>query len=144
MYVEYDSNNSGGRWWLKDSDWEALEKAGWKVAWAKLGFKYKKGNFLRDKDGTPKLFPIEECTETKTWVTKDKEGNYRYLGAIARCAYRVGLSLMDAAAEFDRVTSQCSTDAGCPCCGQPHNFTEYDDKGIAVASGPKISYECHW
>lgn len=32
-YVEYDHNNSGGRWWLTDKDWEALEKAGWKVDW---------------------------------------------------------------------------------------------------------------
>jgi hypothetical protein len=37
MKIEYDSNNSGGSWWLKDSDWEALEKAGWKVKWKKNG-----------------------------------------------------------------------------------------------------------
>ena len=32
-YVEYDSNNSGGNWWLDDNDWKALEAAGWKVDW---------------------------------------------------------------------------------------------------------------
>lgn len=29
--VEYDSNNSGGRWWLSSKDWKALEEAGWKI-----------------------------------------------------------------------------------------------------------------
>lgn len=34
MYdVTYFSNNSGGHWWLSDSDWKALENAGWKVNW---------------------------------------------------------------------------------------------------------------
>lgn len=33
MKVTYDSNNSGGHWWLKDDDWKALEKAGWVVHW---------------------------------------------------------------------------------------------------------------
>lgn len=40
MYVEYDSNNSGGSWWLKDSHWRALEAAGWKVQWAHLEKKF--------------------------------------------------------------------------------------------------------
>lgn len=25
-------------------------------------------------------------------------------------------------------TGKTATDAGCPCCGIPHNFKEYDDK----------------
>lgn len=33
MRVEYSSNNSGGSWWLRDTDWFALEKGGWKVEW---------------------------------------------------------------------------------------------------------------
>lgn len=32
--LSYGSNNSGGRWWLKDKDWEALEDAGWTVHWS--------------------------------------------------------------------------------------------------------------
>jgi hypothetical protein len=31
--LEYDSNNSGGRWWLGDQDWKNLEDAGWTVHW---------------------------------------------------------------------------------------------------------------
>lgn len=33
--LKYSSNNSGGRWWLTDEDWYALERQGWKVHWEK-------------------------------------------------------------------------------------------------------------
>jgi hypothetical protein len=36
--VEYSSNNSGGYWWLKDKDWQALEDAGWYVHWGRDQF----------------------------------------------------------------------------------------------------------
>lgn len=43
----YSSNNSGGRWWLKDKDWKALERNGWKVEWAKKGgFMVQNGRYL--------------------------------------------------------------------------------------------------
>lgn len=29
----YESNNSGGEWWLTDEDWKNLEKGGWEVEW---------------------------------------------------------------------------------------------------------------
>lgn len=116
MKVEYSSNNSGGRWWLKDEDWLALEKAGWVVNWARNN----KYEFAR------------------------ADANGRWLGALATSATRHGLSLSDAVAEFERVTKARSTDAGCPCCGQPHFFTEYDDSGKHVDSGPDISYEARW
>ena len=29
----YNSNNSGGRWWLNDEQWENLEDNGWVVHW---------------------------------------------------------------------------------------------------------------
>jgi len=31
--VEYQSNNSGGGWWLTDENWKALEDEGWAVDW---------------------------------------------------------------------------------------------------------------
>jgi len=31
MVIKYDSNNSGGTWWIEDKHWRALEKAGWHV-----------------------------------------------------------------------------------------------------------------
>ena len=114
MKVEYNSNNSGGEWWLKDEDWLALEEAGWKVDWVRGH-----GTRQADEDG-------------------------RWLGALATSATREGLSLEEAVAEWERVTGECSTDAGCQCCGQPHNFTLYDDDGQYLDSGPHLSYGCHW
>jgi hypothetical protein len=35
VYTEYDSNNSGGDWWLTDENWQALEEADWKVRWVR-------------------------------------------------------------------------------------------------------------
>ena len=113
MYTEYESNNSGGDWWLSDDDWRALEAAGWVVDW-------------RNKS----MSPLVE--------------NGRWLGALATSARRDGLSLRDAVEEREQITGKLSTDAGCPCCGPPHSFTEYDDEGRYVASGPETSYIASW
>jgi hypothetical protein len=98
MRVEYNSNNSGGEWWLKDEDWLALEAAGWKVDW---------------------------CRDDVSPGIRDE----RFLGALATSATREGLSLEEAVAEWERVTGEFSEETGCPCCGQPHNFSLYDDDG---------------
>lgn len=116
MYVEYSSNNSGGSWWLSDEDWLALEAAGWEVAWCRN----RNGEFFKPGD------------------------DGRWLGALATSATRKGLPLREAADEWERITGQSATDAGCPCCGQPHSFTEYTDAGDYVASGPSSSYEANW
>lgn len=115
-YVEYSHNNSGGRWWLTDADWKALEAAGWKVAW----YKDQDRKFLRpDPDG-------------------------RWLGALASEARKDDASsLKEAVAEWERVTGKSSTDAGCACCGQPHSFTFYVD-GEWTASGPTAEYVASW
>jgi len=102
MKVKYSSNNSGGGWWLDDDDWRNLEAAGWSVKWVK------------DDD---------------IGVSGDPP---RFIGALARGASREGLSLQDAVAEWERVTGESSTDAGCPCCGPPHSFTLSDDDGKIV------------
>lgn len=117
MRVEYISNNSGGDWWLKDEDWKALESAGWKVDW------------IANQEGMAFCQP-------------DKEG--RWLGALAKRAVREGLNLREAAREWELVTGARATDAGCACCGQPHNFTEYDDDDNEVASGPNTEYSARW
>lgn len=146
MYVEYSSNNSGGSWWLDDDDWLALEKAGWKVVWANLDFLYSdKGGYIYDSDGTPKLVPVGQGNSRFESIGKrEVNGEWRYMGQLATTAYRVGLSLREAAEEWEQVTKGTATDAGCPCCGQPHNFTEYDDNGDYVASGPDTCYSAAW
>jgi len=112
-YVEYYSNNSGGRWWLSDADWLALEAAGWKVNWHK--------------------------DEEHRLLKAGADG--RWLGALAGSATKMGASsLKEAADEWERVTGKSATDAGCPCCGQPHRFTLYVD-GKWADSGPDVTYE---
>lgn len=114
-YVDYDSNNSGGGWWLTDEDWLALEAAGWFVDW------------------------IKDSEHHQRFGRAD-----RWLGALAKSARRKGLSLRDAVAEWERVTGKSSTDAGCPCCGAPHSFTEYDADGKYIASGPTTEHVASW
>lgn len=116
MYVDYYSNNSGGDWWLDDKDWLALEKAGWEVDWIK---NRKDGRSAPDENG-------------------------RWLGTLATSATRCGLRLREAMEEWECLTGQSSTEAGCPCCGPPHYFTEYTDEDKYVASGPSVSYEVRW
>lgn len=147
MYVEYNSNNSGGHWWLTDDDWKALEKAGWIVEWASLEPLYgAKGRYQRTEGGLPKLVPVGQGNSelNRSFVDKDKDGKYRYLGALAKRAYRLDLSLREAVKEWERATGQCSTDAGCACCGAPHHFVEYDDEGKYVKSGPDTEYVASW
>ena len=112
-YVEYRSNNSGGSWWLKDKDWKALEKAGWEVKWIANDPFYKKWGGTEDG---------------------------RWLGGLAKEATLRGVKLPEAVESFERATGACATDVGCPCCGNPHNFTEYDAAGKYLASGPETSY----
>lgn len=149
MRVKYDSNNSGGHWWLEDKDWEALEKAGWEVEW---GQKYFCHSTYRMPEEKQPDYLTELCPDGKSCKGHRQYQSYaealaadaRWLGSLARAAHREGLSMREAAEEWERVTGKSATDAGCPCCGQPHNFTEYDDDGKYVASGPSTSYEASW
>lgn len=116
MRVEYSSNNSGGGWWLKDEDWLALEKAGRIVQW---------------------------CKDDKDHICVRPDG--RFLGALATEATKPNCSsLREAVEEWEKITGACATDAGCPCCGQPHRFGLYDDTGKCVESGPETEYTAHF
>jgi hypothetical protein len=149
-YVEYESNNSGGSWWLNDDDWKALEKAGWVVAWRYLTPMYdEKGSYIRDERGIPKLIHVKDAPPPKWklgfYDESGETGEYRWLGALATSAYKPDCSDIRAAAdEWERITGKSATDAGCPCCGQPHSFTAYDDAGKYVNSGPSTHYEATW
>lgn len=102
MLINYSSNNSGGSWWLKDEDWLALEKAGWKVEWHK---------------NNP--VPI---------MANPKEPD-RWLGALATNASKEFATVREALGEFERITGQDVADEGCNCCGAPHCFNWEDEKG---------------
>jgi len=97
--VTYDSNNSGGGWWLDEKDWDALEANGWKVHWGNRSSKdLKKGE--------------------ETW-----------LGALAVKASKEFPSVRDAIIEFEELTGEKATDEGCNCCGPPHTFEWTDENG---------------
>ena len=102
--VSYDSNNSGGSWWLKDKDWFALEKVGWTVEWKK------------DQKG-----PI---------FGTDPDG--RWLGALATSAYKTFETLQEGIDEWEDITGQCASDEGCECCGEPHNFSGETSDGKSI------------
>lgn len=111
--IEYASNNSGGEWWLSDDQWKALEEGGWVVEW----FAHETGEYPRGE---------------------------RWLGALASSAHKENVSSMkEAVEEWERLTGAYSTDAGCACCGPPHNFTFISDSG-ECEYGPSISYEARW
>lgn len=105
--VAYDSNNSGGRWWLADKDWYALEGAGWKVSWVKDI--PSRATFLSEEDG-------------------------RWLGALATSASKEFkardeyIAKKYAIIEWEDITGEHAYDSGCNCCGQPHNFYVNDIK----------------
>lgn len=91
MKVKYQSNNSGGDWWLSDKNWHDLEKGGWVVDWKK-----------DEKTGDPK----------------------RWLGALATKATKEAESVEAAREDWERITGMDSWAFGCPCCGEPHYFSE--------------------
>lgn len=95
MRVEYSSNNSGGGWWLSDEDWQALEDAGWNVAWAK------------------------DDPHQNKW----SDGTGRWLGALATRASIETTSMTDAIRSWEAATGHRASALGCSCCGPPHSFS---------------------
>lgn len=106
--VKYDSNNSGGRWWLSDEDWNKLVEAGWNVHWVKP-----------DKHGYSRPFSAYDNPLAPCVFHGD---DARWLGGLAMSAAKRFDDINDAIAEFELVTGQDAGDVGCNCCGPPHNF----------------------
>lgn len=121
MLIEYSANNSGGSWWLKDEDWLALEKAGWKVGWADQENEYDRhGKRVLGTDGLP-VFAVKKTP----FIDRDRKADSRarWLGAIAMYAYKHFDTVKEALQEFERVTGANVMDEGCNCCGAPHSFS---------------------
>lgn len=100
MIVIYDSNNSGGGWWLSDADWVALHDAGWQL----------------------------DNHHNGTWSIDPRADGNRYLGALA-CTARKDFPTDDpyeaerlAIVEWRSIVNQDPDEEGCACCGQPHSF----------------------
>jgi hypothetical protein len=123
--VEYNSNNSGGSWWLKDRDWKALEKAGWFVNWGGVYFCHADHSWTRAPAGKPEpCAPDADCPGHRRYDSAAAvPENDRWLGALAKDAWKDFDSPADAVREFERVTRQSASDEGCNCCGAPHSFS---------------------
>jgi hypothetical protein len=95
MKIEYSSNNSGGRWWLSDDNWKALEASGWKVAWCK----------------------DEKPIKIGEYTMKNADENGRWIGALAKKASKDFENVGDAIREWEKITGLEASDEGCNCCG---------------------------
>lgn len=124
ILIEYSSNNSGGSWWLKDKDWLALKKAGWKVVMADENFIYENNKHKLGKNGLP--LTTRKSTGAFSSINfskKDENGIPRWLGAMAKYAFKRFDSVKEALLEFERITGADVMDEGCNCCGAPHTFS---------------------
>lgn len=64
MKYRYESNNSGGSWWLTTEDWKNLEKAGWVVDWLDKPFLN-----AAAREATYECLSLEEAQESFRKVT---------------------------------------------------------------------------
>ncbi len=58
--------------------------------------------------------------EESGWKVEWIEGGF--LGAKAKTAYRLGLTLEEAISEWSKIVGMDPYEEGCSCCGQPHWF----------------------
>jgi hypothetical protein len=113
--IRYNSNNSGGRWWLKDKDWTALAAAGWVVE--------DYAHVCREHDEETRKDPAGRPYDPLIWWSQHEDGSMRNLGALATAASKDFETPGDAMREFERLTGQDVADEGCSCCGAPHAFS---------------------
>lgn len=138
MLVEYDSNNSGGGWWLEDKDWKALEDAGWYVEWGKTFFCDSKVSFNKPPEGFKPIYD-DSCPGHRPYETYGEAvKGERFLGGLARGAKKEFDSIYDAIKEFEKLTGQDVSDEGCNCCGPPHSFNWKDGDETGYASGEDL------
>lgn len=119
LKVRYESNNSGGYWWLKDKDWENLEKASWKVRWF-----IPKNCYLCKGTGIDHTMDhLYHTKKGRKCISQFHSKDGRFLGALANEAEKDGFkNVGEAIKEFERITKQDVSDEGCKCCGAPHTF----------------------
>ncbi len=131
MRVTYNSNNSGGRWWLNDKNWLALERAGWYVIWG--GYQFCHSRY--DARVPPICASEKDCGGHRKYESAKIVKGDRWLDALAREAYAEFPSLAEAIRAWEHIVKQDASDEGCNCCGPPHGFStaEHD-----YASGEQI------
>lgn len=126
----YSSNNSGGSWWLTDESWAALEDAGWVVHW-QHPHEQAHGDVVHEVTEYTRFGGHHHSYEHELIVVErpDFETGERWLGALAQSAALATTDPEAGIAQWEAVTGMSSTEEGCNCCGEPHNFTFYDADG---------------
>ena len=148
MFIVYDTNNSGGSWWLKTADWQALEDAGWIVHW------------IHDVDDPSHTHAEDDSYDRKWGSHKHKYSDQLvpavwngedFLGGASQSAAKEVANEDEALAaigEFERITGQRVSDQGCNCCGPPHSFQLYGDDGeyryLNIEPAEPIRYKMGW
>jgi hypothetical protein len=117
--IEYDSNNSGGTWWLDDKDWAILSTNGWVVVPVSSSYIGKNNAYALNSSGIPMFTRNINKMET-------------FLGTKATTAFKRFYSVEDAEQEFELLLGKDPEEEGCSCCGRPHNF------GVVSGSRDKL------
>lgn len=125
VVVVYDSNNSGGYWWLSELQWKALEAAGWNVHWVQKNEKW--GSWGR---------PSITYSKPLTKVERHPDGDF--LGAVAYSAAKEFDRPEDSIEEFESITGLDASALGCSCCGPPHSFEYTDKEGKRHYASPAV------
>jgi hypothetical protein len=128
-FIEYDSNNSGGYWWLDDDQWTALEAAGWIVHWVHDPDDPSHEHPERDDERWRFSFGKDHSHRSLAPLVKVRGNGERYMGALAVSAAKFTDDPAAAVAEWEDVTGLDASVEGCNCCGSPHNFTFTDADG---------------
>lgn len=97
--IQYNANNSGGRWWHTEEMLDKLEAAGWKL-----------GRFDMSK---MRVVP--------------RDGTL-YMGTSATYARKHFSSVDEAKDEFEAITGMDTEAEGCECCGPPHFFDSVEEE----------------
>lgn len=111
--LEYESNNSGGVWWVSSEGWHALADAGWTVHWGERRYGCL-ADLLRKTEPTG-----------KTWMGAES------------CA-KAGTDPQALVDEWERLTGCTASDQGCNCCGPPHDFEWHAPNGEIVSPGVRV------
>lgn len=130
--IEYDSNNSGGSWWLSDDHWKALENAGWVVHWIH-DRETQHGEHVH-APSTSAFAPRDHRHSYEDILMPAEPTGERWLGALATSAAKVTTDPAKTVREFERITGQDASEQGCNCCGEPHNFVYRDSDGNRQSS----------
>lgn len=122
--VKYESNNSGGSWWLSTEIWEKLEEAGWIVHWIEKN----KGSTLSGVPESSYKEPLKPCP---------REGG-NWLGCEAKSAAKQFNTIQEAISEWEIITGQNAAEEGCNCC-PPHTFEWTDENGLSHYSSVEVT-----